>query len=230
MNKENLNKKSFLRFIENKYKNEILTDAEFFIKRVHGLPNYVFFVLLVGALAGSLTLTMLLIYDIFQKAVHIPDFSHVKVVILLASSVLIVAIMGIYTISHVQKTRKILLYTEFQNMIFSNISRQASSFLIVVSKKGHLVYFDKEASDIFKITSQPNYYNISALFGSDGFSGEQQKIIESCLEKGKNSKFNFSKANHKFKVKMNYLEKIPSIAVIKAVKNIKEDEVNKVKC
>lgn len=91
--------------------------------------------------------------------------------------------LGLYTIVTIQRTRDLLLATEFQNSLFSSVISQSNKFCLVVKNDSSIAYMDRSFREMF-----PNFYKesrmaIDVLLEQGSVSKGERSNVFSALEK-----------------------------------------------
>lgn len=99
--------------------------------------------------------------------------------------------LGVYVAVIVQRSRDLVLATEFQNALFSSALSHSNKFFIIIKSDGSIVHIDRSFQEMF-----PEFYKeprraVDVLLEHGKVSKEDRKIIYSAIEKNGRGKVVF---------------------------------------
>lgn len=91
--------------------------------------------------------------------------------------------IGVYVVLLLQRSRDLVLATEFQNAILSSGLAHSNMFCLIIKNDGSIAYIDKSLQEFFPNFMKESRRSIDTLLEQAQVSKEQRKIVFSAIEK-----------------------------------------------
>lgn len=133
------------------------------------------------------------------------SFIVVNTVIFTVVLFAILSIVAAYLFITIQRSRDLVLATEFQNALFSSALGYSNKFCLIVKNDGTIVYIDRSFQELFPSFYKETRRSIDVLLEYGKVSKDERKIIFSAIEKRIHSKVVFDlidAKNHSHRIMM----------------------------
>jgi len=147
------------------------------------------------------TITQLLLTFAAAAAIEIGIIASVNNLSVLVMLLLaVIAAIGWYAILQVQRSRDLVLTTEFQNAMFASALGINNKFCLIIRQNGHIVYLDTSFQQLFPNFLKQPQRTIDVLLEYEKVSQEDRRKILNAIEHGVYDKvmFNVRDAEGKF--------------------------------
>ncbi|MBQ4875455.1 MAG: hypothetical protein HRK26_05055 [Rickettsiaceae bacterium H1] len=159
------------RLIDKKNIKSIIKNTKSFTSRSHGLTIMRIMYGLVGVFA-LLILSIQATTGVMQADMTKATVDNLAISIIFIAGAL--ALFTVFFMYFIFKLKKIILVSEFQNMLFAGAIRNKSDYCILLTENSEVIYMDEAAQKLFNI-NRKNYSNFSL---GNLFDGESEVIKE----------------------------------------------------
>jgi two-component system, cell cycle sensor histidine kinase and response regulator CckA len=97
---------------------------------------------------------------------------------------ILIGVVGWYVLIQIQRSRDLLLATEFQNALFASALGINNKFCMIIRRNGNIVYLDRSFQDMFPDFLRQSRRSIDVLLEQGRVSREDGEKIYSAIERG----------------------------------------------
>lgn len=173
------------RFIDNKHNMEVLRLCKNFRTREHEIPPVR---ILVYITLIPIVIIFSLVYLGFNTVTAYLDqqieMTETTMMVLVLISILCTALAVLFAVI-INKVRRILLATEFQNFLFSDMTSIDKDFCLLVSYEIKQMHYNAEAAKLFPCKGDKSPDHIQALLNHDGLKRNDAKRLQEAIQSGK---------------------------------------------
>lgn len=207
------------RFIDKPENYKLIESSMDFKRRRHGPP----LVRVASAFAAVLIATFILLSYLVQELLFLPAEQPPPEGLILAIFLITIfsaTAVGVFAVFLIHRVRRIVMATEFQNLVFASSMRIGAAFCLIVHKERTGVYCDYDFNEMFAPFGYHAGDPFRQLLASEGFKREDEERLLKVLEEGHASAFDFSLKRpdglpHKMTVKVEPIERPAGFFIIR---------------
>lgn len=162
------------RLIDRKNIKTIIKRTKSFTARTYGLTIMRIMYGLVGVIA-LLILATQAITGVIQADITKATVNNLAISIMFITGIL--ATLAVFFMCFIFKLRKIVMVSEFQNMLFASAIRNTSDYCIVLTQNNEIIYMDKTAQQLFK-SSRREGFVLDDLFKEENNTEAKQNFFD----------------------------------------------------
>jgi len=153
---------TYERFIDRKDKRNIVNKAADFRKRQHGLPPTWIIYLFLAAILSVIIMTNYMSVRLIMWSDSEPAPLNEIIAFMVIITIMLTGI-GIFSYLLLKRTRDLILYTEFQNLLFANTAGFDSVFFIIISPEKELIYYNSGFPEALPPQKKASDYSFELL-------------------------------------------------------------------
>lgn len=103
----------------------------------------------------------------------------------------LLGVLGWYVILQIQRSRDLVLATEFQNALFASALGINNKFCLIIKREGNIIYMDRSFQEMFPDFPNERHLSIASLLKHGHVAPEEKEKIFSAVDQGVYSKVIF---------------------------------------
>ena len=96
----------------------------------------------------------------------------------------VIGALGWYVLVQIQRSRDLVLATEFQNALFASALGINNKFCLIIKRDGSIVYMDRAFQALFPEFTSERHLSIATLLGHGQVAAEERQMIFDGIDRG----------------------------------------------